>query len=259
LSIPLDEAQLNGVVMRGTNLGGARLESANLEGADLSGSNLSYASMVGARVEGAIFDDSSVYGLNAWDLAGTPYSQRDLQVTGSREGFRLAVDNLEVAQFVNVLLRHPNLGRVFDSVTAKIVLVLGRFTPERLDVLEELRRGLRQHGYAGMLFNFEGPSSRDLTETVSLLAHMAVFIVADLTEPRSIPQELQAIIPHLPSVPVIPLIQVEDGPVYGMFEHFHRYPWVLPVQPYADREELNSHIDDWIVRPAEEHLSRLRS
>ena len=37
------------------------------------------------------------------------------------------------------------------------------------------------------------------------LAHLARFIIADITDPRSIPQELQAIVPDL-AVPVQPII-----------------------------------------------------
>ena len=90
-----------------------------------------------------------------------------------------------------------------------------------------MRKELRKHNYLRILFDFELPERRNVTETVTLLARMARFVIADLTDPSSIPQELQAIVPSV-RVPVQPLL-LEGSSLYSMFKDFdphdfHCYP-----------------------------------
>jgi hypothetical protein len=92
-------------------------------------------------------------------------------------------------------------------------------------VLDAVREELRKRDYLPILFDFEVPTTRDITETVSLLARMARFVVADLTNPSSIPKELEAIVPSL-AVPVQRLLEGASR------------PWGLPVFRYEGN--LNS-------------------
>jgi hypothetical protein len=96
-----------------------------------------------------------------------------------------------------------SIRHVVDTITSKAVLILGRFTDERKAVLDALRQELRKRDYLPILFDFAVPAARDMTETISLLARMARFIIADLTDSSSIPKELEAIVPGL-AVPVQP-------------------------------------------------------
>ena len=48
------------------------------------------------------------------------------------EESEVTVDDLEVAQFVYLLLHNEKVRRVIDTITSKVVLILGRFSiPER--------------------------------------------------------------------------------------------------------------------------------
>jgi hypothetical protein len=79
---------------------------------------------------------------------------------------------------------------------------------------------------------------------------MVRFIIADITDPKSIPQELASIVPNLPSVPVQPLLQNGFEP-WGMYDHIKRYPWVLPIVPYENREALLTALPLEVIAPAE--------
>ena len=101
-----------------------------------------------------------------------------------------------------------------------------------------------------MLFDFEKPSNRDITETVSTLAHMARFVIADITDAKAIPQELMKIVPALPSVPVRPIMLASDHE-WGMFRDLVRYPWVLEPFLYDDQKHLLDSLSDKVIDPAE--------
>jgi hypothetical protein len=197
----------------------------------------------------AILDGSRVWAASVWDLVGTPASQRSLRVTPLSEP-SITVDNLELAQFVRLLLTSHKLRDVIDTMTSRTVLILGRFSPEQKLVLEAIAQCLRKHDYIPILFDWTPPVSRNMTETVSILAHLARFVVADITDPRSVPQELQNIVPSVPSVPILPLISA-DSHAYGMFDDFRDYRNVLEPVIYFSTEHLIEDLHSHAVRSAE--------
>ena len=98
--------------------------------------------------------------------------------------------------------------------------------------------------------------TRDLTETVMTLASMARFVIADITDAKSIPQELMAIVPNLPSVAVQPLLLASQRE-YGMFEHFKRFPWVLETVLYQNQKTLLHSLESTVILPAEQKAKEL--
>jgi hypothetical protein len=260
----LPGANLSHANLFGTYLAGANLHGANLSHADLSGAYLPEANLRRARLEGAVLMETnlagatltgcSIYGIAVWNVHLTGAQQADLIITRANEPM-ITVDNVEVAQFIYLLLHNENIRQVIDTVTAKAVLILGRFTPVRKAVLDAIREALRRRNYLPILFDFEAPASRDFAETVSTLAHMARFIIADLTEPRSLPKELEALVPTL-AVPVPPVLEGTTRP-YSMFQDYWKYPWVLPVYQYEGLEGLIATLGDQVIAPAEAKVRQL--
>jgi uncharacterized protein YjbI with pentapeptide repeats len=252
----IEGANLRSANLRGASLIGARIVKCDLHEADLTGANLSHADLVECDVTGSSLQGAFVYGAAAWGLVGTPASSRNLVITPEGEP-QVIVDDLEIAQLLYMLLYDTKVRQVIDAVTSSVVLILGRFTEERLKVLELIRAELRNRGYSPVLFNFKKPTNRDLTETISTLAHLARFVVADITDARSIPQELGRIVPGLPSVPVQPMLKA-GSTEYALFEHIKRYPWVLPIFEYGDSDSLIRSLGTTIIEPAEKFLSENR-
>jgi len=249
-SSTLSGANLTRANLRGADLRAASLRRARLDHADLTGAVLRFTSLADARIEGATLTGCQIYGTSAWNLRGVPRDQSNLVISADREEPAVMVDDLEVAQFVYLLLHNDKIRNVIETVGKKAVLILGRFTPERKAVLDAVRSLLRRHGYVAMLFDFVPSRRRDLTETIVALAHMSRFIIADLSDPRSVPQELSTIIPGLPSVPVLPVI-VAAQREFPMFEHWRRYPWVLPLLKYKDQEHPLQRLQGSLIARAE--------
>ena len=246
----LSEAKLGGAHLSGAHLTGADLRRADLRGAYLIGADLAYASLVDADITNADLTSCRIYGVSAWGLKlSDETSQRNLIITRHREP-DITVDDIEVAQFIYLMLNNQKIRKIIDTITSKVVLILGRFTHERKAVLDALRDELRKRDYLPILFDFEKSTSRTTVETITLLVRMARFVIADISDAKSVLQELQAIVPELPSVPVQPVI-VASQEEPGMFDFYRRFPWFLPVHRYDTPAQLLSELSDRVIKPSE--------
>lgn len=81
-------------------------------------------------------------------------------------------------------------------------------------------------------------------------------MIADLTDAKSIPQELAVIVPTLYSVAVQPLIQ-ENDVEYAMYEHWQRAQTVLDTYRYTDMESLIANLKEHVIDPAERKANEL--
>lgn len=232
----------------------ANLNLANMRSADLTGANLQKAVLVQTNFENAILTNARIYGISAWDVKGTPRDQSNLVITQQKNYLlfnknqdsnnentgAITVDDLQVAQFVHLLLNRQNLRNVIDTITSKAVLILGRFTPERKKILDAMADELRKNNLLPIIFDFEKPTDRDFTETIKTLAGISLFIIADITSPKSSPLELQAIVPDY-QIPLVPIIQANEQPFSMLSDLIGKHDWVLPeVFKYASVEELTS-------------------
>ncbi len=246
----LSGADLSGAVLHHATLAGANLAGADLTGADLRGAVLQNANLVETNLTGADLAGCYVYGISAWNLKLERTRQRDLVISKGLSKPKITVDNIEVAQFIYLLLDNEKIRDVIDTIGKKGVLLLGRFTEGRLAVLERLRAELRKRDFVPMVVNFDKPETKDFTETVRLLAGLSRFVIADITKPRSAPLELQATVPEY-MIPFIPIIEDGEEP-FAMFQDLwvkHR-EWVLDPIAYGSVEELIQGLDKEIIEPA---------
>jgi uncharacterized protein YjbI with pentapeptide repeats len=272
----LEGAIMSRVTLKGVNLTGANLRGANLQGATLEGvsayganlqdadltralvadSDLSLVTLVRATLEDAVIRNTRVFGVSAWDIKGTLKLQNELVITPEDQA-RITVEDLEVANFVYLMLNNKKIRNAIETIGRKGVLVLGRFT-ERKHVLEAIKKEISRLGLLPIVFDFERPTDRDFTETVMTLAGMSRFIVADITAPKSVPLELGVIVPNY-MVPLVPLLQEGERP-FSMFEDlWKKYrEWVLEPLNYKSVNQLIRVFKKAVVEPANERVELLR-
>jgi hypothetical protein len=258
-------ANLRHAVLRDAKLPGAYLRRIDLSYCDLTGADLTravleYGRMVDCTVEGAILTEARVYGVSAWNLEGTPRDQSKLRISRlplSRKPPepRITVDDLAVAQFIHLLINYKNLGNIFNAMTQRGVLILGRFGGGGLAVLHAVAAKLRELDYTPMIFDFDRPQDRSYTETVQTLVGLSRFVIADLSGP-SVPQELYATVPHC-KVPFAPVLEAGLRQ-YAMFKDLREYEWVLPPFRFESVEALTAALPEKVVAPAEAEHERLR-
>ncbi len=270
----LTEANLNGAKLHRAdfyraNLSGATQIGATLIAADLSGANLSKANLSGAKLHrallvrtnlaGATLTNCAVYGIAAWDVQLEGATQLGLIVTLPSDP-TITVDNLKIAQFIYLLLNNREIRQTIDTITSQVVLLLGRFPPERKEVIDALSNELRRQKYSPVVFNFEGAETKDFIATVRTLANMARFVLLDLTDVDETMGEIaDEIVPRC-VVPIRPLLlQSSHRQGYELFRELqYKHRWVVAPYRYKDVPDLQSSFQEKILQPIHEKLIELK-
>ncbi|HEX9838844.1 MAG TPA: pentapeptide repeat-containing protein [Anaerolineales bacterium] len=253
----LTGANLTGANLFGAFLGEANLRQANLTKADLRAANLNGASLVRTIIDGAKVSGSSIYGISVWGLRGDFEEQRDLIITHEDEPL-ITIDNIKVAQFIHLILNNEEIRDAINTITSKSVLILGRFAlPDRKAILDALRNKLREYNLLPIVFDFDRPVDKDFTETIKTLAGLSYFVIADVTNPKSSPLELQATVPDY-QIPFVPIIQEGESPFAMMVDLQKKYDWVLKTVTYDSMETLMKVLKPLIIDPAMNKRQELR-
>jgi uncharacterized protein YjbI with pentapeptide repeats len=203
----LSQADLRGANLANADMSSAKLSRADLSNADLSGANFNETILVKALLDeatitGARFTSCLVHGITTSGAQGKPIEQANLVVYKKYEDSDLkgayteqdyvdaadsfgtpqliAVDHLKTAQLIDLLI-----GWQFEELAniriSNAVPIIGHFTETRLPLLNETKKQLRRHRYIPILFDFDGPITKDIAENLSKLARLCSFTVVDIT------------------------------------------------------------------------------
>jgi hypothetical protein len=108
-----------------------------------------------------------------------------------------------------------------------------------------------------IVFDFDRPTDKDFTETIKTLAGLSYFVIADVTNPKSSPLELQAAVPDY-QIPFVPIIQEGEQPFAMMANLQTKYSWVLDTISYDSPETLMKALKPGMIDPAIQKHNELR-
>jgi hypothetical protein len=249
-------ANLSMADLRDARLAEADLRGANLRGANLCGANLMNARLVETNFEEANIDGCAIYGISAWELKLQGANQINLRISPDDEP-GIFVDNLEVAQFIYLQLHNAYISEIIGTVGKKVVLILGWFPNERRDILEAVRQVLRQWDYLPLLLEVPPSEPQVHPKTVSLLAHLARFVIVDLTDAKQVLETADAIVRDS-AVPVQLMgrksVRLNAADLRRQFDHS---PALLSMYRYTDANDIRASLHTTFLLPAEARAKEL--
>jgi uncharacterized protein YjbI with pentapeptide repeats len=260
-------ADLGGAKLMGADMTGADLREATLHGADLSETNLTRANLTGADLtralliktdlSGATLTHCNIYGISAWDVKLDNANQNELVITQHNRPI-ITVDNIKIAQFIYLLLNSKEIREAIATISRTVVLILGRFNEERKPILDALRKKLRENDYVPVLFDFEKPKTPHCIETVSILARLARFVIADVTDAKIVLEEVLHIVRTI-DVPVAPLLLGGGGKEPVTLSSLRKgHVSLMKTFVYGSPEHLIPVIKKAIFDPAEAKAKELQ-
>ncbi len=244
----LSLAKMSGACLHRAILQEANLNETDMSNTDMTESDLRGCSLIRTDLRHAILESCKVLGISAWDVILDGAVQSNL-LLGYDEGPTMTVSDIEVAQFIYLLSNNKKISSIIDSITSKVVLILGRF--KRMEVLKAIWKKLLDNDYVPVLFDFDKPASRDYIETVSTIAHISRFVIADMTDPKIVLEEVPHIVEKL-AVPVVPIMEAgphqEPTTLYNLRRN---HKSLLKTYFYITPEKLLADFEKNVIGPAE--------
>ncbi len=293
----LNHANLRGCTLRHTDFSSAKLEEAKLAktclvetmltGADLRGADLRGAVLIGTSMyrtdlRGTMLTGAAIWGVNAWDVRkdaatredslfvlsslgtdGQFFTEKELlewaeeRSSGRPSESDVRVDGLAAATFVGMMLGNPTPQWAIKASTDRFVLLLGRFEGKEGNVLKEVQDALRGSGWVPVKFDFPQLRNRDMIETVAVMAGLSCFIIANMSDPRSVALE-SLLVTQSFAVPFVPILR-RGKKQLEMFDALQsKYDWVLSTVRYSSVNDLLERLEASVIIPAKETNRRLQ-
>lgn len=182
----LYRADLRWANLRETVIADANMTDADLYHADLHSARLIDVDLTQARLDLATLADGEisrchVYGVSAWDVKLDGTEQSELIITQPGEP-TIAVDDLDAAQFINLLMHSPALRDRVAGVSARLALVLAARVPGCEDRLAALTLALQSAGWITVHYDIGDAERGQIQATLKSTMRFCGAAVVDLED-----------------------------------------------------------------------------
>jgi uncharacterized protein YjbI with pentapeptide repeats len=213
-----------------TNLRKANLSKAIIKGSIFLKSDLSYVNMedtdfsacsiISTNISSTKLKNSYIYGISTWDIETNKKTvMKDLVI--NRDPL-ITVNDIEIAQFIYLIINNKKISNVITSMRTKTVLILGSFDSKTRLILNKIKELLPNYDLIPIVFNFKPPLEQREIETIKTLALLSKFVIVDLSE-RSGQYFEVSIVPNTP-VPFV-TIAFEGTIPSRMLEGLNVFDW----------------------------------
>ena len=193
--------------------------------------------MIGTRLDGATLRDCGAYGVSLWGAQGIPATQERLRITAPDDAL-IAVDDLSVALFVQLICESAAVQGVVDRIHARTVLVCGRFDEQRYRELDDVRSAIHGRGLHPVVFDLRGQVTDDTAGALATLGAASKLVVLDISDAGRPPEALVEPLRSMPT-PTLPVVMTGRGSEWREMQAWRAEGTnILPLQQYADASSL---------------------
>ncbi len=251
----LNQSSFHNCKFIGANLSKVEFYKADFTKTTLFNCNLMWSKLIETNFKSSSINLCKVFGASIWNINAEDTLQSNIIIT-KREEIEVSVDNLEIAQFLYLMINNKNIKNIIENLTSKIVLILGRFSVNRKIILDQIKDKLRSLGYVPIIFDLQKPENKDYLEPVLLISQLSRFIIADFSDPKIILEEITRIVDNTSAV-IIPIIekgQREPSTLYNI--RINRLS-ILDTYTYESSKELLENVYSELIKKAEVKLKEL--
>jgi len=240
----------------GANIWASNFNSAIIRDSDFYGCNLSNVDLSNAEISNCY-----IYGISAWGIKRNDLTKTSNLIITSMysESAKITVDDIELAQFISLVMDNKKISNLINSMRTKSVLILGSFDNKTKLVLDRIKEVIPNYNLIPIVFDFIPSEKQDLIETVKTIALLSSFVIVDLSIPAGQLHELASIVRDT-YIPFATIANEDSKQTIMLNEFKHQYwfrsdKFIYSLETY--KEQIPSLLENEIIPWVKEINNRL--